>query len=133
MTLSRTGWLLTPVLFLFPVRGFAAEGHTKDSLETVRRNISSGKAILVDVREKAEWDAGHIKGACLVPLSRLIGKDGGEDLVKGLDKKKVLYIHCAVGKRALMASEALKEFGFEVRPLKQGYQELLKSGFEKEK
>ena len=45
--------------------------HTKDSLEVVKKRIKEKKAILIDVREQREWDAGHLKKAQLVPLSKL--------------------------------------------------------------
>ncbi|HVX60183.1 MAG TPA: rhodanese-like domain-containing protein, partial [Pirellulales bacterium] len=40
----------------------AAE-HAKDPLETVKKNVSQKKAVLVDVREEGEWESGHIDGA----------------------------------------------------------------------
>ena len=40
----------------------AAE-HTKDTPQEVKKAVADGKAVLLDVREKDEWDAGHIKGA----------------------------------------------------------------------
>ena len=50
--------------------GLAAD-LTKDSLETVKQNVAEKKAVLVDVREKAEWETGHIEGAIFLPLSQL--------------------------------------------------------------
>ena len=31
-----------------------AADHTKDTLDTVKKNIAEGKAVLLDVREKSE-------------------------------------------------------------------------------
>ncbi len=45
--------------------------HTKDSLALVNENVKAGKAVIVDVREQDEWDAGHLKGAVLLPQSKL--------------------------------------------------------------
>jgi phage shock protein E len=108
----------------------SAQEHTKDSLDTVKKAIAEKKAVLIDVREKSEWDAGHLKDARLLPLSTL--KEGTP---KGLDtilpKDKVVYLHCGSGKRVLTATEILKKQGYEVRPLKEGYSSLLKSGFPK--
>ena len=105
--------------------------HTKDSLDTVKANVKEGKAIVVDVREQDEWDAGHLKGAILIPRSKL--QEGAEaaELVKKLDKSKIVYTHCRAGGRALVCGEMLKKQGFDVRPLKAGYADLIGAGFEK--
>ena len=110
----------------------AAE-HTKDSLSTVKKNIDEKKAVLVDVREKSEWEAGHIDGAVLLPMSELKGSVDEKQLAKKLPKDKIVYTHCAAGKRSLSACDVLQKLGYEVRPLKPGYQDLLKSGFNKAK
>ena len=49
-----------------------------------------------------------------------------------LDKNKVIYTHCGGGGRALTCGEILKQQGFDVRPLKPGYKQLIKAGFENE-
>lgn len=103
--------------------------HTKDSLEAVKKAIGEGKAVLLDVREKNEWDAGHLQNAKLLPLSVLIKGVTEQDLVTLIPKDKLIYCHCARGGRALLAADELKKLGVEVRPLKQGYEELLKAGF----
>jgi phage shock protein E len=105
--------------------------HTKDSLATVKENVKSGKAVIVDVREQDEWDAGHLKGAILMPQSKLKDEALAAELAKKLDKSKVVYTHCRAGRRALACGEILKKQGFDVRPLKAGFDELVKEGFEK--
>ena len=49
--------------------------HTKDTLATVKEKLAKGKAVLVDVREKFEWEDGHLQSAIFLPLSGL--KVGG--------------------------------------------------------
>lgn len=105
--------------------------HTKDSLDTVKENLKTGKAVLLDVREQKEWDAGHLKAARLVPQSKLKMESALADLLKTLPKDKVIYTHCRAGGRALNCGEILKKHGFDVRPLKAGYKELTEAGFEK--
>jgi len=110
---------------------FAQEQHTKDTLDMVKKALAEKKAVLIDVREKSEWDDGHIKDAKLLPLSLL--KDGA--VPKGLDallpKDKIAYLHCAAGRRCLTAADALRKAGYEVRALKDGYKNLLTNGFQK--
>lgn len=107
--------------------------HTKDSLEKVKKLVDSKKAVLIDVREQREWDAGHVDGAILLPLSTLNNVDGDSEFVealrKKLPKKYPLYVHCRSGGRCLLASEILEEIGYETRPLKPGYQQLIDAGF----
>ena len=110
----------------------AAE-HTKDSLKTVKEKIDDKKAVLVDVREKSEWDKGHIDGAILLSISELQKGIDSKTLEKKLSKDRIVYTHCVVGKRSLSAAEILQKSGYEVRALKAGYKELLDAGFKKAK
>ena len=40
---------------------------------------------------------------------------------------KIVYLHCAAGGRCLKAAELLKDAGYDIRPLKPGYEALLTS------
>jgi phage shock protein E len=105
--------------------------HTTDSLDAVKGNIKSGKALMVDVREQNEWDAGHLKGAVLLPMSKLNKDEQLPELLKKLPKDKIIYTHCRAGGRALTCGDILKMQGYDVRPLKPGYDALIQAGFEK--
>ena len=111
---------------------FAAE-HTKDSLKAVKENVEAKKAILTDVRDKSEWDKGHVEGAVFLPLTDLQAGVDPKVLAEKLPKGKIVYTHCVVGKRSLAAGEILQKLGYDVRPLKAGYEELLEAGFKKAK
>jgi rhodanese-related sulfurtransferase len=110
----------------------AAE-QTKESLPTIRSKIAEKKAVLVDVREKSEWDEGHVEGAIPLPLSALKEKVDPAALSKVLSKDKVIYTHCVVGKRSLTAANILEKLGYDARSLKPGYKELVKAGFRQAK
>jgi len=116
-----------------PMRSAPITTHTRDSLETVRANLKEDKAVLLDVRDKDEWDDGHVEGAVLAPLGQLRKPGLASELLKGVPKDKVVYTHCAVGRRALDAAGILQSMGYDVRPLSAGYDELVKQGFEKAK
>ena len=107
----------------------AVAGHTKDTLETVQERVEKGEAVLVDVREKNEWDKGHLEAAQLLPLSLLEAGLTPEQRAKVLPADKVIYCHCAVGGRCLLAERILRPLGYDVRPLKSGFQDLAKYGF----
>ena len=83
--------------------------HTKDSLDTVKKAVAENKAVLVDVREKSEWDDGHLKNATSLPLSML--KDGAktEDISRVLPAGKIVYCHCVRAARSLKAADAAQE------------------------
>ena len=106
-----------------------AADHTKDTPADVKKAVADGKAVLLDVREKSEWDGGHLKDAKHLPLSALKGDVKAEDVVKVAPKDKIIYCHCSAGVRCLKAADALTKLGYDVRPLKPGYTDLLKAGF----
>jgi rhodanese-related sulfurtransferase len=105
--------------------------RTTESLESVKRNLDEKKAVLVDVREQAERDEGHIAGAIFLPLSELKKIAGPESIAALIPKGLIIYTHCRSGVRSLAAGKILGEHGFNVRPLKPGYEELLEAGFKK--
>ena len=76
---------------------------------------------------------GHLEAAVLVPLSKLKkesdSKDFVEQLAQTLPQDKIIYCHCRSGGRALVATSILQKMGYDVRPLKAGYADLLKAGF----
>lgn len=122
------GWLLAIGLFA-PAMASSAEDHSRDSLATVQRGLAAKTAVLVDVREKDEWDNGHLREARLIPLSVLQRGLRSEDLARALPKDKVIYLHCAAGGRCLQAAAVLKKQGYDVRPLKPGFDALVEAGF----
>jgi len=63
---------------------------------------------LIDVRDLAEWETGHIPGARLVPLDRFRA-DPEAALVHG----KTLVFICAKGVRSLAAAKLAERFGYE--------------------
>jgi phage shock protein E len=110
-----------------------ADDHTTDTLATVSKNVADQKAVLVDVREKIEWNDGHIAGAISLPISGIERKKVEPTLLAPLPKDRILYTYCIVGMRAKKAAGILEKLGYEVRALKPGYDDLLKAGFTGEK
>ncbi len=74
-------------------------------VETVARWLTTGEALLVDVRETSEFEQEHIPGAMLVPLSML-----DPDTFPRIQIKK-LVLHCAIGKRSAAAAKQLIQAG----------------------
>lgn len=122
--------LTLSALFGFALSASAAE-VTKEALPQMKKNLDEGKGILIDVREKREWDQGHVEGALFLPLSKLQGAGGEKMLKEALPKDKVIYTYCAAGFRAASCAKLLAEHGYEVHPLKLGYRDLIEAGFPK--
>ncbi|WP_437191846.1 rhodanese-like domain-containing protein [Planctomicrobium sp. SH527] len=132
MNTLRTATLLSVIVgVFFGSICFAEAPWTDDSLETVKKNIAEKKAVLVDVREKGEWDAGHIDGAILLPLIEMQSGMTKEEITKRLPKDTIIYTHCVKGIRAMTAGAQLEELGYQVRNLKPGYKEMIQAGFTK--
>jgi phage shock protein E len=104
---------------------------SNDPLPTVQENVATHKAVLVDVREPGEWKEGHVEGAISLPLSSLKKGVDTSALERQLPKDKIVYTHCVMGVRALKAAQILEKLGYNVRPLKAGYEDLVNTGFEK--
>jgi rhodanese-related sulfurtransferase len=115
--------------FVLAAPAFAAK-HSKDTLEIVQNRVTEKKAVLIDVREEKEWKQGHLKIAKLLPLSHLERGVSKEKLEEFLPKERIVYLHCASGARCIEAAEILTDLGFEVRPLKPGYDAFIEAGFE---
>lgn len=62
---------------------------------------------IVDVRQPAEYERGHITGAKLIPLSTLA------DNLEKLNVSKTIITYCARGVRSKSAAALLKRMGFE--------------------
>ncbi len=65
--------------------------------------------VLVDVREKLEWNEGHIPGAIHVPRGYLELQI--EEAVP--DKSKTVVLYCAGGVRSLIAGVTLQQMGYQ--------------------
>ena len=104
---------------------------SNDPLPTVQENVTTHKAVLVDVREPGEWKAGHVEGAISLPLSSLEKGADANALEKEVPKEKIVYTHCVMGVRALKAAKLLEKLGYNVRPLTAGYKDLVNAGFQK--
>ncbi len=102
--------------------------HTQDSLDAVKAALEKKEAVLLDVRERAEWDRGHLEAARLLPLSSL-RRATAEEVETTAPRSSIVYLHCHSGGRVVPAARILKGFGYDVRPLKQGFDVLRRSGF----
>ncbi|MDV6379386.1 sulfurtransferase TusA family protein [Sporosarcina sp. GW1-11] len=98
-------------------RHFVRKADSGDKLETVYpftvdnkqllESLEHPKAVLIDVRETAEYAFSYIPGALSIPLGQL------EEQMQYLDKEHKLYVVCRTGNRSDMACQKLMAAGFE--------------------
>ena len=69
----------------------------------------TGEAVIIDVRDKDEWDEEHIPDA--VHLSRGTIELDIEEKVP--DPNAVIICHCGGGGRSALAAESLKKMGYK--------------------
>lgn len=104
--------------------------EARDDLEPVDRRellrrAGEGDVIVLDVRPREEYEAGHIPGAVSVPLADLRGRMAS--LPAGAEI--VAYCrgpYCVLAPQAL---ELLRRRGFRVRRLEDGFPEWRRGGF----
>ena len=78
----------------------------------------SGEAMIVDVREKDEWDEEHIPNA--THLSRGTIELGIEEKVP--DPNALIICHCGGGGRSALAADSLQKMGYKnVRSMVGGF------------
>lgn len=90
----------------------ASAGLMQDRAERIEfPDFNPGSAAvdgkIIDVRTSAEFASGHLQGALSIPYTRL------RERLEIIPKDKVLYVHCASGKRAALASSYLKSLGYK--------------------
>lgn len=77
--------------------------------EEAKEIMDSGENIVIlDVREKDEYDAGHIKDAVLIPYGEIAEK--AENVIP--DKDKQILVYCRSGRRSKIAAETLAQIGY---------------------
>lgn len=76
--------------------------NPKQTIEQVEKE----EIVLIDVREKDEWDAGHIQGALHIPLGEL---EAGAGVIP---RNLPIFTYCQSGSRADWAENKLHELGF---------------------
>jgi len=82
--------------------------QANEVLAQQRRN-GQNEVVLIDVREKNEWDEGYIPGATHVAKGYL--EQRIEEVVS--DKSQTVLLYCAGGVRSMYAGLTLKQMGYE--------------------
>lgn len=91
---------------------------TPEQVQELRRH----GAVLLDVREDAEWRAGHVPGARHIPLSRLHAR------AAALPPQRTVVTICRSGHRSAGAAALLAREGVEVVNLAGGMRAWARAG-----
>jgi phage shock protein E len=94
--------ILAAILFVFVGRRWFTAYRIRKNLP---QYFKEG-AVIIDVRSREEFSAGHAKGSTNIPLDEIAQKAGS------LDKNKKILLCCASGARSGVAISLLKRKGF---------------------
>lgn len=83
-----------------------AHAPSIDSVELKQELAAAPKPFLLDVRQPDEYNAGHIEGSVLIPLSTL------ETRLAEVPKDKPVVVYCRSGRRSSAALNILMRHGF---------------------
>lgn len=100
----------TAMLLLVLLQAACAQAGWKETqaAELVQRQAAGEKVLVVDVRSRAEFSAGHVPGAINLPHDSLTGS---EPVLKEW-KQKPVVVYCRSGRRSALAASILERQGF---------------------
>ena len=68
-------------------------------ISEMKQMLSDGEAVVIDVRNPYEYQAGHVPGSTLIPVNSVFQRR--EELP---EDKKIIFV-CSVGQRSALAAE----------------------------
>lgn len=99
------GVLGTEALDAWTAQGGALETVTQLSPREAAARLGRGEVDVIDVRGRAEWEAGHLPGVPNIPLGYLA------DRLDELPSDKPLVLQCQAGSRSAIAAGLLQSRG----------------------
>ena len=84
--------------------------------ERAKELLDRGEAVVVDVREPYEREAGHIEGTRHIELERVASQ------AATLPKDQPVVFHCRLGARSAMAAQAFRQAGYDAWSMAGGLQ-----------
>lgn len=101
------------------IAGYVADNVLKGRMPFVTwrdlQGVNPDESVIVDVRTPDEFSMGHIPESINIPLDEL------RERIWELPKAKSLYIYCAIGLRAYLATKILLASGYQPQNLLGGY------------
>jgi rhodanese-related sulfurtransferase len=86
------------------------------AFETIRTNdidqyIGKPNVLIIDLRDREEYDMGHIPGSINIPYDEL------DDYVDQFQRNYLLIFYCERGNISLLAARDLNKFGYNIKSL----------------
>jgi rhodanese-related sulfurtransferase len=108
-------WIVTAVLACAALAsacstsgaGSTVAGVPADVGVTAAADLRDAGAVVLDVREPAEWAEGHIPGATLIPLGELARR------TSELPDDETIVVICRSGNRSAQGRDILRAAGYE--------------------
>ena len=102
--------VLLSTLLLAGCGGNTADGaYQQITQEDAKEMMDTQEVIILDVREQAEYDSGHIPGAVLLPVGTIDETTAAEVIP---EKDSTVLVYCRSGNRSKTASSTLAELGY---------------------
>ena len=111
--MKRIGMMCLVILFVLTgCGGKDMKGNTYKQIsqeEAKKMMEAQADAVIMDVREAYEYEAGHIPGAVLLPVGS-IDEESAKAAIPSKDS--VVLVYCRSGNRSKTASAALADLGY---------------------
>lgn len=118
-------FLLMFVLILSACAPAATTGLALEVDVQAAHDLREQGALMLDVRQPEEWEAGHIPGAVLIPLGEL------ESRVNELPTDQEIVVVCRSGNRSATGRDILLDAGFnDVTSMAGGMNQWSDKGYE---
>lgn len=115
-------WLYVSLLIIFIVLYFrheSVQGGTQLTTTQLTQAMNKRSAVLIDVRDKSDYEAGHIANAIHVKHEELMKSD--KKIAKYKDKPIILVDK--MGQHTGSAGKTLRQLGYDVSRLRGGVSE----------
>ncbi len=117
------GWFPASVVADWAAAGTAGSPIPCMSALELAERLADGDLVVVDVRNRSEWDHGHLPGALHIPLGELAGRVGE------LPADRHIVVQCQGGTRSAIAASLLRRHAISgVINLRGGFSEWTREG-----
>ena len=100
-----TRWYAPTVIADWRAAGHPLGTIGKTTTAELAPRLSRGEVTVIDVRNRSEWEAGHIPGAIHIPVGHLVERLGE------IPRDKPIVVQCQSGGRSAIAASWLHKLG----------------------
>ena len=100
------GYWTSSVLQEWRSAGGAIETMPRVSVDELRARMGADEIAVLDVRGRAEWEAGHLPGVANIPVGYL------DERLDEIPRDVPVAVHCQSGGRSAIAASLLRARGF---------------------